>query len=55
MEDKIYIVSRKHYGDDDYCGCEFEPIIAFKNKNDAEEYAKRNEEYYCEEIKLKEK
>ena len=51
----IYVVTYKHYGDDFYCGCEFHPMIAFKNEEDAKEFAKQNEDYVYEEISLEEK
>ena len=52
-KEDIYVVSRKHYGDDDNCGCSFEPIIAFKSLEDAKKYEKKDEEYYYDVIKLK--
>ena len=52
-KEDIYVVSRKHYGDDDNCGCSFEPIIAFKSLEEAKEYEKKDEEYYYDVIKLK--
>lgn len=51
----IYVVSYKHYGDDSYCGCRFEPIKAFNNLEEAKEFAENNEDYDYEEIELEEK
>ena len=52
---KIYLVSFKRYGDDMYCGCEFHPMIAFKNEKDAKKFAEQDDEYEYEEIEYKEK
>ena len=54
-KNKIYIVSFKRYGNDSYCGCEFHPLKAFKNEEDARKYAEQDEEYDYDEIELEEK
>ena len=51
----IYVVSYKHYGDDSYCGCEFQPIVAFDNSEDARKYAEEHDEYDYDDIELEEK
>lgn len=52
---KIYVASFKRYGSDSYCGCEFHPIKAFKNEEDAKKYIEQDDEYYYDEIELEEK
>lgn len=51
----IYVVSFKRYGDDSYCGCEFHPIIAFDNLEDAKKYAEQDDEYDYDGIEYEEK
>ena len=51
----IYVVSFKRYGDDSYCGCEFHPIKAFENLEDAKKYAEQDDEYDYDDIELEEK
>lgn len=54
MAKDIYIVSMKRYGDDSYCGCEFHPIIAFNNEEDAKKYAEQDDEYDYDVIEYEE-
>lgn len=51
----IYVVSHKHYGDDNYCGCYFEPVKAFDNLEDAKKYAEQFDEYDYDDIEMEEK
>lgn len=51
----IYVVSYKHYGDDSYCSCNFQPIVAFDNLEDARKYAEEHDEYDYDDIELEEK
>ena len=51
----IYVVSFKRYGDDSYCGCEFHPMVAFDNEEDARKYAEQDDEYDYDDIELEEK
>lgn len=55
MARKIYVVSMKHYGGDDCCGCEFQPVKAFKSVLAAKEYADKNEEYDFDVVELEDK
>lgn len=52
---EIYVVSMKHYGDDNYCGCRFETIKAFTSLDDAKEFIKQDEEYDYDVVILDEK
>lgn len=54
MAKDIYIVSMRHYGDDSYCGCRFEPIKAFNNLEDAKKYAEQDDEYDYDVIEYEE-
>ena len=49
---KLYVVSMKHYGTDDYCGCRFEVVKAFTNLDDAKEFIKKDKEYDYDEVML---
>lgn len=55
MAKEIYVVSLKHYGDDNYCGCVFNPIKAFSNLEEAKKFAEENEDCDWDEIELEEK
>lgn len=50
----IYVVSFKRYGDYSYCGCEFHPIKAFDNLEDAKKYAEQDDEYNYDDIEMEE-
>ena len=52
QEKKLYVVSMKHYGSDDYCGCQFEVVKAFTSLDDAKEFIKKDKEYYYDEVIL---
>lgn len=53
--DKLYVVSLKHYGDDDCCGCQFQALKAFTSLEDAKEFIKIDDEYDYDVVSLVDK